>query len=84
MEWFWVTARAFQVDHYSTRPMGTNLWVGGMEYSLFGENLPFFSRPMRAWGYTGQSFETSLLAGKEYLWVLGERCWIPLTRNPAW
>lgn len=81
---FWATARGFQVDHYSTRSMRTRTsWVGGMEYSFFGENLPFFSSVYAGLGYTGKSYEASILAGKEYLWVLGESGrWIPSFAEP--
>lgn len=81
---FWVTARGIQVDHYSSATMGTRMaWVGRTDYSLFGENLPFESSVYAGLGYSGHGLETSVLAGHEYLWVMGESGrWIPYHTNP--
>ncbi len=81
---FWVTARLFQVDHYSTATMKEReKWVGRTDYAWFGENLPFFSTAYAGVGYTAGNWNASVLVGKEYAWLYGESGrWIPVTYSP--
>lgn len=80
----WATARYFQVDHYSKSTMNTRAkMVGTTSYSIFGENLPFFSTAYAGLGYTHSSFEAVMLAGHEYIWEMGESGrWIPVEYKP--
>ena len=81
---FFVTGRYFQVDHYSSKTLKEReKWVGSTSYSWFGENLPFFSTAYAGFGYKTNASETSLLVGKEYLWIYSETSrWIPVTYSP--
>lgn len=81
---FWATARYFQVDHYSSGATGEReKWVGTMDYSYFGGNLPFFSTAYGGLGYTNGKLNASVLAGQEYLWILAESGrWIPAKVAP--
>lgn len=81
---FWTTARFFQVDHYSNdvRRIREEV-VDTKEFSIFGENLPFLSTAYAGLGFSANSFETSLLAGHEYVWIWGESSrWLPVEYRP--
>lgn len=81
---FWATARFFQVDHYSNgaRRIREDV-VDTKEFSIFGENLPFLSTAYAGLGFSANSFETSLLAGHEYVWMWGESGrWLPVEYRP--
>ena len=80
----WTTARYFQVDHYSVKSRAEReRMVGTTSYSLFGENLPFFSTMYAGLGYSASSFEVLALAGHEYIWEMGESGrWIPVELKP--
>lgn len=81
---FWATARFFQIDHYSSGMLSVRKnTVQTAEYSIFGENLPFMSTAYAGLGFSGSAFETSLLAGHEYLWLYSESGrWIPVEYKP--
>lgn len=81
---FYATARYFQVDHYSSGMLRERLnMVGSREFSWFGENLPFFSTLYAGLGYEQENLNASILAGQEYLWILGESGrWIPIEYSP--
>lgn len=81
---FWATARLFQVDHFSSNVLKLNReTVGTMDYSLFGSNLPAFSTGYAGLGYTKDQTHFSILAGKEYLWLMGESGrWISALLSP--
>lgn len=80
----WATARFFQVDHYSNsgRKIRQQM-ISTDKFSIFGENLPFASTAYAGLGFSATAFETSLLAGHEYLWVFAESGrWIPVEYKP--
>lgn len=69
----WATARFFQVDHFSVSNWKIrSRMVNRMDYSIFGENLPHQSSAYAGLGFSTASFEASLLAGHEYLWLFAE------------
>jgi len=80
----WTTARYFQVDHFSVANTNTRYqMVKRMDYSIFGENLPYQSTAYAGLGYSAGSFEASLLAGHEYLWIFAESGrWLPVEYKP--
>ncbi|MBP5246831.1 MAG: hypothetical protein J6Z31_03140 [Fibrobacter sp.] len=80
----WTTARYFQVDHYSVSNWKIrSKMVNRMDYSIFGENLPYQSTAYAGFGYSSGSFESSLLAGHEYLWIFAESGrWLPVEYKP--
>ena len=80
---FWVTARAFQDDHFSTANMGPRKkWVDD-GFSFFGENYPLFSTVYAGFGYQAPLWNASVLAGEEYLWLFSESSrWIPVHYKP--
>ncbi len=80
---FWATARGFQDDHYSTSTMSLRKSIVDDEFSLFGENRPFFSSGYAGLGYTGDRLNVSVLVGEEYIWMYGESSrWIPVHYKP--
>lgn len=80
---FWATARGFQDDHYSTYTMGLRKSIVDDEFSLFGENWPFFSSGYAGFGYTDNLLNASVLVGEEYIWMYGESSrWIPVHYKP--
>jgi len=80
---FWVTARGFQDDHFSTRTFAYRKKLVDSEFALFGENYPMFSSVYAGAGYTGSKLNVSALAGEEYLWLFYESSrWIPVHYKP--
>ncbi len=80
----WATARYFQIDHYSNnlRKIRQDM-VKTDEFSIFGENLPFTSTAYAGLGFDSKTFDVSLLAGHEYVWIYGEsNRWIPVEYKP--
>ena len=79
---FWVTARGFQDDHYSTGTSPRRKMVDS-EFSHFGENYPLFSSIYGGLGYTDKFISTSILVGEEYIWEYMESSrWIPVHFKP--
>lgn len=80
---FWVTARGFQDDHYSGLTKSVRRHYVTDEFSLFGENYPLFSTMYGGLGYTNNLINASVLAGEEYLWLMGQSSfWIPVHYRP--
>lgn len=80
----WTTARYFQIDHYSSsNGKVRRKMVKRVDYSIFGENLPYQSTAYAGVGYSVGSFDVSLLAGHEYLWIFAESGrWLPVEYKP--
>lgn len=80
---FWATARGFQDDHYSNYSRNIRKQYVSDEFSLFGENYPLFSTMYGGLGFTNDLVNASIMAGEEYMWVLGESSfWIPVHYRP--
>lgn len=80
---FWVTARLFQDDHFSSAHTSVRSHSVDDEFSHFGENWPLFSTAYGGFGYSNSLVEASVIAGEEYLWIYGASSrWIPVHFKP--
>jgi len=80
---FWVTGRAFQDDHFATNSRSERKGMVDDEFAIFGENYPMFSSLYGGFGYGASSWNASVLAGEEYLWLFTESSrWIPAHYKP--
>lgn len=80
---FWVTARGFQDDHYSTGTSSFRKKMVKDEFSLIGENYPLFSSGYAGVGYDNEFVNASILAGEEYVWLFSKSYrWIPVHYAP--